>query len=601
MSLPPQSIVAVVVLACLAARANAYVAQGGDEPIGRLADSPPPQLVDLLERRDARADGWQSEVDSERAQKVLYALAGLVTRQPGECEASIAELCTADVRAGELRPAALELVHEAGELRVHRPPEAWNAEFLHEGAAGLCAALSGLGNVHADGVEPKASIKIFAIEELTGGFATRSYVWIASRSAKGGVQQNGTWRCEWVRGENDAQPRLRSVVLERYDEASDSRPSPWFSDCTQDALGGTLALQRQLVHGIDHWAGRIDAHLGITLGGYEGLCVGDADGDGLEDLYVGQPGGLPNALFLQQPDGRFREVAAESGVDWLDPTPSALFCDLDRDGDLDLAIQTDPHLLLMENDGRARFTLRAAQRTWGTESIAAADYDEDGDLDLYVCNYMIPDSAERAPLPYHDANNGRANVLLRNDVGGGEWKFVEVTEEVGLDHHNHRYSFAACWEDYDDDGDIDLYVANDFGRNNLYRNDGGRFRDVAAHAGVEDMAAGMGVSFGDYDQDGRVDLHVGNMFSSAGGRIAFQRRFMEGASAELRASYQRHARGNSLFRNLGDGTFAEVSERAGITMGRWAWGSTFVDFDGDGRPDLFTPNGFLTGEDPEDL
>ena len=76
---------------------------------------------------------------------------------------------------------------------------------------------------------------------------------------------------------------------------------------------------------------------------------------------------------------------------------------------------------------------------------------------------------------------------------------------------------------------------------------------------------------------------------------------MEGVSEELRSSYQRHARGNSLFRNLGDGTFADVSEQAGITMGRWAWGSTFVDFDNDGRPDLFTPNGFLTGEDPEDL
>ena len=601
MSTPRWLPVVLVVSACSAAPALALVVQAVDESVGKLADSPPPRLVDLLNRRDASVDGWQSEVDGERAQKALYALTGLITCRTGDCEASVAELCEENARASALRPSGLELVHDTGELRVQRPAAAWKADFVHEGAAGLLRALRELGTGHADGATPKASIKVFAIEELPGGFATRSYVWIASRSANGGLQQNGTWRCEWTRGDGDALPRLRSVSLERYDEASDRRATPWFVDCTQAALGGTLAMQRQLVHGIDHWAGSLDAHLGIALGGYEGLCVGDADGDGLEDLYVGQPGGLPNALFLQQPDGTFREVAAERGVDWLDSTPSALFCDLDSDGDLDLAIQTDPNLLLMENDGRAHFTLRASLRTWGTESIAAADYDEDGDLDLYVCNYMIPDTAERAPLPYHDANNGRANVLLRNDVGGGEWKFVEVTEEVGLDHRNHRYSFAASWEDYDDDGDLDLYVANDFGRNNLYRNDGGRFRDVADLAGVEDMAAGMGVSWGDYDQDGLVDLHVGNMFSSAGGRIAFQRRFMEGVSEELRSSYQRHARGNSLFRNLGDGTFADVSEQAGITMGRWAWGSTFVDFDNDGRPDLFTPNGFLTGEDPEDL
>jgi hypothetical protein len=600
-SAAPSTLLVLLASALVAGPALARTPQGEDETVGRIADSPPPRLADLLNRRDASVDGWQSEVDGERAQQALYALAALIACRTEDCEATLVPLCEPSVRASVLRPGELALVHDTGELQVRRPAAAWAAQFVHEGPSGLLRALRELGAGHADAASPKASIKVFSIEELPSGFATRSYVWIASRSVAGGVQQNGTWRCEWTRGEGEALPRLRSVQLERYDEASDRRARPMFVDCTKATLGGTRRMTEQLVHGIDHWAAGLDAHLGIALGGYEGLCVGDADGDGLEDLYVGQPGGLPNALFLQQPDGSFREVAAESGVDWLDSTPSALFCDLDRDGDLDLAIQTDPNLLLMENDGRARFTLRASLRTWGTESIAAADYDEDGDLDLYVCNYMIPDTAERAPLPYHDANNGRANVLLRNDTAAGAWKFVEVTDEVGLDHRNHRYSFAACWEDYDDDGDLDLYVANDFGRNNLYRNDGGRFRDVADLAGVEDMAAGMGVSWGDFDQDGLVDLHVGNMFSSAGGRIAFQRRFMEGASEELRSSYQRHARGNSLFRNLGDGTFADVSEEAGITMGRWAWGSTFVDFDNDGRPDLFTPNGFLTGEDPADL
>ena len=151
------------------------------------------------------------------------------------------------------------------------------------------------------------------------------------------------------------------------------------------------------------------------------------------------------------------------------------------------------------------------------------------------------------------------------------------------------------------DGDLDLYVANDYGRNCLYRNDGGHFSDVAATAGVEDIAAGMSVSWCDYNGDGRPDLYVGNMFSSAGERIAYQRRFQPGADDEVRRQFQRHARGNTLFENTGEGTFRDVSLDRDVTMGRWAWGSPFVDINNDGRPDLLVANGYITGEDTRDL
>ncbi|MCA9168776.1 MAG: VCBS repeat-containing protein, partial [Planctomycetales bacterium] len=239
------------------------------------------------------------------------------------------------------------------------------------------------------------------------------------------------------------------------------------------------------------------------------------------------------------------------------------------------------------------------------QSMAAADYDNDGDLDLYVTIYGAGESAERQrgwegtpPIPYHDANNGGRNRLLENRGG---FQFVDVTSERGLDANNHRFSFAASWEDFDRDGDVDLYVANDFGRNNLYLNTNGSFVDVAAERGVEDMAGGMSVSWGDANQDGLMDLYVGNMFSAAGNRVTYQRRFVDRSSPNRSRDVQRMARGNTLFVANSDGTFVDASESAEVTMGRWAWSSKFADINNDGREDLLVANGYFTHERPDDL
>jgi len=172
---------------------------------------------------------------------------------------------------------------------------------------------------------------------------------------------------------------------------------------------------------------------------------------------------------------------------------------------------------------------------------------------------------------------------------------------VGLDVNNTRYSFAAAWEDYDNDGDQDLCVANDYGRKNLYRNDGGKFRDVAPELGVEDRASGMSVSWADFNRDGYMDLYMSNMFSSAGNRITFQSQFKTGLNENLRSSYRQIARGNSLFQAVPGGAFKDVSVEAGVTIGRWAWGSKFVDFNNDGFDDILVANGFITTADSGDL
>lgn len=234
---------------------------------------------------------------------------------------------------------------------------------------------------------------------------------------------------------------------------------------------------------------------------------------------------------------------------------------------------------------------------------AAADYDLDGDLDLYCYSYLFWAGAgskthSSYPYPYHDADNGAPNFLFRNDGG---FKFTDVTKASGLDVNNRRFSLAASWCDYDADGDPDIYVANDFGRNNLYRNEGGgTFRDVAAEAGVEDTGNGMSVTWEDYDNDGRMDLYVGNMWSSAGSRIAGQPGFGK-AGGDLQAVYRRMARGNSLFRNAGGGHFEDVSIASGAYFGRWSWSCQFIDHDSDGREDLYVANGFVTNEGEDDL
>lgn len=419
------------------------------------------------------------------------------------------------------------------------------------------------------------------------------------------LQINALWTARWSKSDP---PVLQTLETKSYEEC-EHRSSGKLVDSSGTVLG-QLAEVEQFARGMDHWATRIETLMGIEMGGWHGLAAADVNGDGRDDIYLCDGGGLTNRLLVQQADGSVQDQSHPSGLGFLDHSFGSLFADFDNDGDQDVAIAMISGVLIMKNDGHGSFTTAGAKSfpAAAPYSLSAADYDQDGDLDLFACCYVQRGGTGRhsfvaRPVPYHDATNGGRNELLRNEGG---LRFRNVTKSAGLRAGNSKFSFSGSWDDYDGDGDLDLYVANDFGGNYLYQNqlaESGQptFKDVAKESGVRDVAAGMSTCWGDYDNDGLVDLYVGNMFSSAGNRIAFQDQFMAGQDAETRALYQRHARGNSLFRNLGGGAFEDVSLASGTTMGRWAWSSLFADIDNDGWEDILVSNGFITQADPGDL
>jgi hypothetical protein len=247
-----------------------------------------------------------------------------------------------------------------------------------------------------------------------------------------------------------------------------------------------------------------------------------------------------------------------------------------------------------------------------TSAISAADYDGDGLLDVYVSTYAASmrvtfermmaylsaaDALEMWQLRMSDEEHvmknrfGPPNVLYKN-LGGG--RFTSVDNGLKL----FKSTYQATWADYDNDGDMDVYAANDFAPNNLYRNDGvAGFTDVTEETGTADLGFGMGATWGDFDEDGLLDLYVTNMYSKAGLRIT-------GQLDEVDPTFGRLARGNTLFRNNPDG-FEHVSgleppalpvEKAG-----WGWGSQFLDLDNDSDLDLYALSGYYTAPSEVEL
>jgi hypothetical protein len=606
---------------------------------GKKAVVPIERGKSWAELDDPSQDGWQTEVFANQAKKQLYVLGDCVMHS----DTKVASKLVTDTFACEpLKPEKLVTVIDDDYLKIVRiistsPLQSLEhlasqsnglTDLRHRGKEGLIEASEPAFGPFRKMENINFKAKVFKVAKTKHGFLTRQFVGIsgskkAGHQSAGKVEQHATWDIAWILGEGDAKPRIEWIRVVDFEQSESHHASgTLFKDCTKSALGGNPAYERQFLQGMNHWLQRIQAPGSDVLSANSGIAVGDLNGDGLDDLYVCQEAGLPNRLFIQRPDGTAHEESAAWKVNWLQSSRSALIVDLDNDHDQDLLVAIYGGILLAENDGKGQFYLREVLAAKNDLlSLTAVDYDLDGRLDIYACAYYDNQelggsgggamASAQAGFVLHDANNGGRNVLFQNRTpAGGQWRFVDVTAEVGLDVNNHRYSMAASWDDFDNDGDQDLYVANDYGRDHMYRNDYSidssgntrcQFVDISDVAHVEDSATGMSTSWADYDRDGWMDVLIGNMWSSAGNRIAFQEQFKSHASADVKHRLQRFARGNTLLKNQGNGTFADHSQATGIEMGRWAWGTNFADLNNDGWEDIVVSNGFITTEDTGDL
>ena len=358
-----------------------------------------------------------------------------------------------------------------------------------------------------------------------------------------------------------------------------------------------------------------------------GLAIADYDNDGREDIYfVNQHG--TNALYRNRGDGTFEDVTAKAGVGLGDRiSVGATFADYDNDGWPDLFVtSTRGGNVLFHNRGNGTFedvTAKAGLKHVGhSQTPVFFDYDNDGDLDLYVTNtakwttdvfdFSGGNYEGKADLKSVMTSPKESNILYRNN---GDGTFTDVTERAGLRGRGWAGDVAVF--DYDEDGFLDLFVPSMFGRGQLYRNSGhGTFTDVTAQTLGRTSFGAIGTKVFDYDGDGRLDLYVVDMHSDMWidarsvevARQVQNHRFLSPEGPQVNETapgfaesqkemfakegedYDQLLFGNTLYRNLGQGKFTETAIPAGMET-FWPWGIATGDYDNDGHEDVFITSG----------
>jgi hypothetical protein len=356
--------------------------------------------------------------------------------------------------------------------------------------------------------------------------------------------------------------------------------------------------------------------------GSGGASAVDYDNDGRQDIFF--PDGVRSRLYRNVSDGsgdvKFVDVTTEVGLDGIDQANAALFADVDNDGDDDLFVARylAPNKFFRNDGGKFVDQSKEMGLDLNSTSVTACffDYDRDGFVDLYIGLYG--NAFKDVPrLPFF-AQNAQANRLYHNERGRG---FRDVTESSHTGDTG--WTLAVASADYDADGYPDLGVANDFGHKCLFHNNGdGTFTDVAKQAGVLDFSGGMGLTFGDFDDDGLIDLYTSNINSnqrwfgedmtvSQYVRNVARTRWLLLDMFEYKKFYDlvgsnwtsigtAIGKGNSLFKNNGDGTFRELKDSHTARAG-WGWSVAFFDADNDTDLDIYAANGWITNKNKDDL
>lgn len=336
-----------------------------------------------------------------------------------------------------------------------------------------------------------------------------------------------------------------------------------------------------------------------------GLAWGDYDSDGDPDLFlVNFQGSIlepspdetslvhPPALYRNEGNGRFTDVSKIAGLDQPSFGLAAAWGDYDNDGDLDLYITNYGPNLLYRNNGDGTFSDVTALAGVGDPGFSAGcawgDYDKDGDIDLYVTTYVefeyrptdaaVISQQYGSEIPYTinpSSYPPASNRLYRNN---GDGTFADVAEASGVANPDGR-SLGVVWFDFDNDGLVDLYVTNDVSANGVYRNLGdGTFADIGASSLAADYRGAMGMAVGDYEHDGDFDLFVTHWISQE--NAFFENRLIGGFSDDK-------GKPRLFFTDDADmlGGLGQIS----LKMVGWATG--FADFDNDGYLDLWVVNG----------
>ena len=426
-----------------------------------------------------------------------------------------------------------------------------------------------------------------------------------------------------------ALPMLAGAVLGLLGASSDTKPRPRYPDV--DIGADSLAARKQAQLATEkqfsvfyqfHFTDRLkesgitfvnhavdDVTLHMKAAHYDhgtGVAVADVDGDGLYDIYfVNQVGG--NELWKNLGGGKFKNITNEAGVALPGRVSvGAAFADVDNDGSQDLFVTTvRGGNVLFKNDGHGHFRDVTEEAGLGLVAHSSGafffDYDNDGLLDLLVCNVGMYTNDEKGPdgeyVAFKDGFVGHLHperfehpVLYKNL---GHRHFKDVTEEMGI--HPRGWCGDASFADLNGAGWPSIYFLNMQGSNSYYENERGKmFVDKTAQYFPRTPWGAMGIKFFDYDNDGRVDLLVTDMHSDMSREPGTDNE-KEKAEVTWTESYLQGKKsdfifGNALYHNLSDGKIEEVSDRMGVEN-YWPWGVSVGDVNADGWDDIFIASG----------